>query len=134
MNVQWACVECGDPLGTDRLHVGHGQFAEGVTAWYEPSDLRQDMHRVLERESQCWWVSRRPLDTDFHVKKAMERVSLGQDCKVAEVPCSGPVTKDTGCPHTHPASFQVVARNCRRASSFCNVHPVSILTLKERDM
>ena len=63
------------------------------------------------------WVGKRSLNTGFYIERAMKKLSLGQDCKVTERLCSGPMSgaESTGCPYFHIASSCVAAGNCRRA-------------------
>lgn len=38
------------------------------------------------------WVGKRSLNTGFYIERAMKILSLGQDCKVTERLCSGPMS------------------------------------------
>lgn len=116
----------GDRSSGHRLHVEGEGLAEGAAVWCEPSGHRQAVQRGLQRESGYRYVGRKPLDTGFHVRSPWKDLSLGQDCKVAEGPCSGPWLgqNSVGCPHSHAAGSRAAARICRRAFSLCGVLPL----------
>lgn len=123
MGAQWSCNKSGilcaqagcmwrvgdlqkewqpdvNPLARSRLCIGAYRGSQSTGDW-------------------AW-----PMDTGFHVESAMERLLLGQDCKIAEKPCSGPMTGAEFIGVSSPTAVSHAARNCKSALSLCSILPV----------